>query len=176
MKWFEHHTDSHNNVKFLPVLEKYGTEGYGLYWLCLELVGREGHDFCIKKDKSWLLYLKKVSGLEENKIKEILECLTENNLIDKKALNRGELYTPKLQERLDQYTKRVRSRYGQSTDNVPLQDKTIHNKTEQSSSLKKKPYFQGKEMRKSKGKWWVLPEDGGQWLEFAGKEDEIKWI
>ena len=40
---------------------------------------------------------------------------------------------------------------------------------------KKKPFFQGQEMRKAQNKWWVLPSDGGQWLEFAGKKSEIVW-
>ena len=41
------------------------------------------------------------------------------------------------------------------------------------------PYFNGQLMRwvKRKGQWrWeVIPADGGQWLEFAGKESEIEW-
>jgi len=41
------------------------------------------------------------------------------------------------------------------------------------SSLK--PFFNGMEMRMSKGKWWCLPNDGSEWLEFAGKESEIIW-
>ena len=51
-------------------------------------------------------------------------------------------------------------------------------KKKNSSSLfkkKKKPYFQGEEMRRFQDKWWVIPSYGGQWLEFAGKESEIEW-
>lgn len=44
-----------------------------------------------------------------------------------------------------------------------------------SSYKKKKPYYKGDEMRFSKDKWWVLPLDGGKWLEFAGKEEEIEY-
>lgn len=43
------------------------------------------------------------------------------------------------------------------------------------ASSKSKPYFQGKEMRKKGGKWFVLPGDGGQWLEFVGRQEEIVW-
>jgi len=46
--------------------------------------------------------------------------------------------------------------------------------TKKSSSFKK-PYFLGEEMRKSKGKWWVLPQDGSPWLEFAGDLKDIKY-
>lgn len=44
-----------------------------------------------------------------------------------------------------------------------------------SSSFKKKPFYEGEQMRQSRGKWWVLPDDGGEWLEYAGKESEIVW-
>lgn len=40
---------------------------------------------------------------------------------------------------------------------------------------KKRPYYNGEEMRFSKGKWWVIPKVGGEWLLFAGKQSEITW-
>jgi len=46
---------------------------------------------------------------------------------------------------------------------------------EEQSSKKRKPYFQGLEMRKAQNRWWVLPTDGSDWLEFAGQEKEIEW-
>jgi len=33
----------------------------------------------------------------------------------------------------------------------------------------------GEAMRYSQKKWWVLPKDGGQWLEFAGQPEDIEW-
>jgi hypothetical protein len=40
----------------------------------------------------------------------------------------------------------------------------------------KKPYFQGDPLVWSgaKRKWYVISKDG-DWLEFAGKEDEVEW-
>lgn len=40
----------------------------------------------------------------------------------------------------------------------------------------KKPYFQNQPMvwSAAKKKWFVI-DDGGEWLEFAGKENEIEW-
>lgn len=40
----------------------------------------------------------------------------------------------------------------------------------------KKPFYKKMPMRFSKGQWWVLPPNNGEWLEFAGKESEIDWI
>jgi hypothetical protein len=44
-----------------------------------------------------------------------------------------------------------------------------------SFNKKPKPYFRGEEMRLKGKKWFVIPKDGGPWLEFAGKESEIEW-
>lgn len=40
---------------------------------------------------------------------------------------------------------------------------------------KKKPYFRGERMYKRKGKWFVIPNDGGDWKEFAGNKEDIEW-
>jgi len=40
----------------------------------------------------------------------------------------------------------------------------------------KKPYFQGDPLvwSESKKKWYVISKDG-EWLEFAGREEEVEW-
>jgi DNA-binding transcriptional regulator YhcF (GntR family) len=38
-----------------------------------------------------------------------------------------------------------------------------------------KPYYRNFEMRWSKNRWWVIPDDGGGWLEYVGKRSEIEW-
>ena len=58
---------------------------------------------------------------------------------------------------------------GDTINNVTI------NKRQYSSSKKLKPFFRGEEMRFSRNKWWVLPEDGSEWLEFAAPENEIEW-
>ena len=58
---------------------------------------------------------------------------------------------------------------------IPCNKERIKNVRRTTSSFKKKPYYNDLEMRKSKGKWWVLPKDGSQWLEFALKEKDITW-
>lgn len=55
-------------------------------------------------------------------------------------------------------------------------DKIRREESKSSSSKKLKPYYDGNEMRKDKAnKWWVIPKEGGQWLEFAGKISEIEY-
>ena len=36
MKWFMHQSSAHRDTKLKKVLMKYGAEGYGLYWYCIE--------------------------------------------------------------------------------------------------------------------------------------------
>ncbi|MDD4029669.1 MAG: hypothetical protein PHX86_08205 [Caldisericia bacterium] len=59
------------------------------------------------------------------------------------------------------------------------EDKLNEDKINTSSSLKKAKAFYrptGEEMRFSKNKWWVIPDCGGSWLEFAGDEKkDIVW-
>lgn len=38
MKWFKHDADANSDAKLKRVQMKYGLQGYGLYWYCLELI------------------------------------------------------------------------------------------------------------------------------------------
>lgn len=38
MKWFKHDSDAHRDAKLKKLLIKYGLQGYGLYFYCLELI------------------------------------------------------------------------------------------------------------------------------------------
>ena len=54
-------------------------------------------------------------------------------------------------------------------------DKTYKKREEERSSFNK-PYYNDLEMRKDKkGKWWVIPEDGGKWLTFNGDLKDITY-
>jgi len=46
-------------------------------------------------------------------------------------------------------------------------------KTRQYSFNKKKPFYENQPMRWKQNRWWVIPADGGPWLEFAGDEKDI---
>lgn len=175
MKWFKHHTDAHNNLKFQRVFSEYGSEGYGLFWICVELVAREGVNYRISAKKEWISYLQKFSEIEKEKLKKILGLFSDLNLVDKKALNKGDLYLPKLQERVDEYTDKVQRKSRQGRDNVPLEQNRTDKIRKEEMSSGKKPFFNGEAMRHSKGRWWVVPKDGGQWLEFAGELKDIEW-
>jgi hypothetical protein len=41
MRWYKHQTRSHNDEKLEEIMHQFGLEGYGFWWLLLELVGAE---------------------------------------------------------------------------------------------------------------------------------------
>ena len=58
-----------------------------------------------------------------------------------------------------------------------IEEKGKEIEIEKKPSSSNNPYYKktGEEMRYSKGKFWVLPKDGGKWLEFNDKESEIEY-
>jgi len=111
MRWFKHLTDSYVNLKHREIISDFGLEGYGLYWLCLELIGQQGHNYRLNGSKSWKKALKSASGVSEEKIEKILKRFGELNLICRKSLEKGDLYIPKMKERADEYSVRKSGEY-----------------------------------------------------------------
>ncbi len=135
MKWFKHETDAYTNLKLEQVLDEFGMAGYGFFWLCCELVGHQGGDtFMLKAEKNWKNALMRRSKFNEERADTILSRFAALELVDKKALNKGILYIPKMEERCDVYTNRVRTRYAQGSHNVLVEEKRIEKKR-----LDKKP-------------------------------------
>ena len=121
MKWFKHFSDAYTNLKLQSVLAKYGPEGYGFYWIVLEMVAQQGENFRINAKKDWKTTLNYVSRFKEEKIQELLDVYAEKDLIDKKALDKGDLYIPKMREYSDEYTAKLRSKSRHNRDNVGLE-------------------------------------------------------
>ena len=193
MKWFRHDTNMHTNLKLQGFLDRWKMIGYGVWNLCLEVVGgvvdAKNPKFVVKKTKNWQKYLKKISGISDTTLNKILEDLAEANLINKKQLQKGHLAIPKMKDKMDEYTESVvkgwrPSSYRISTKelNNTTDNNTIHNNTKENSkysSLSKKKlkrYYKptNEEMRFSANKWWVISKSG-EWLEFAGEDKDTEF-
>jgi hypothetical protein len=103
MKWFKHMSDSHTNLKLRQVLFDFGPEGYGVYWICLELVAQQGNGFKIEGGKAWFKVLCSITGFEAKKIETMLRSFQACNLLE---MNDGILSIPKMNEYADEYTVR----------------------------------------------------------------------
>jgi hypothetical protein len=108
MKWVQHLTTANTDLKLIRVINKFGLEGYGLYWLCVEIAGNSGETAKIKEDMGWKDALISMSKLEPSKLSSMLKFFGDIDLIDSTHLEKGDLYMPKLLRYGDDYTKRVR--------------------------------------------------------------------
>ena len=143
MKWFKHESDAHLNIKLQRVIESLGLAGYGYYWACVELVASQGNDdFSITKEKNWQFFLQKMLNIPLETQKEYLLMFARHNLIDKEALKKGILYIPKLEERCDEYTEKVRRKSGQGRDNVGLEEKRRDKNREEESKSSPESSFE----------------------------------
>ena len=125
MKWFKHQSDAYSNLKMQQMMCELGTEGYGHFWICIELVAQQGKNCRIDAKKCWKKSLLFITRTDEEKMERILTIFAEVELIDKKALNKGDLYIPKLRDYSDDYTNKVRRVSRQSTDSVLLEENRI---------------------------------------------------
>ena len=78
MQWFKHSSCAHNDAKLEKVLMKYGADGYGLYWYCLELIAgkisSKDITFKLEHDAEILGYRLKIDSL---RVEEIMRyCIT----------------------------------------------------------------------------------------------------
>lgn len=127
MKWFKHDCDMHTDLKIQALMEKYKADGYLVWCLCLELVGKEGQRGILNSKSGWQNGLLKVaSWLDKGSLEDILKYMVELELINSKSFNYGNLYIPKFVKRADDYTRRqIRTNYGQTTDNVLVEENRI---------------------------------------------------
>ncbi|HEY1037357.1 MAG TPA: Lin1244/Lin1753 domain-containing protein [Candidatus Paceibacterota bacterium] len=123
MKWFKHYSDSYSNLKLQQVLSEHGTEGYGFFWICVEFVAQQGTNSRIKIEKNWKRVLAHIGHVSEERMNHLLNFFASVNLIDKRGLEIGDLYIPKLKDYGDEYSDKLRRKSRQGRDNVGL-DKT----------------------------------------------------
>lgn len=128
MKWFKHETDAYTNLKLQIIRNEFGFEGYGFFWLVLELVAQQGKNFVLSTEKQWFEALMGITGFKKDKLDKFLSRLADLNLIDKKSLTKGILFIPKMSERADEYTAKLLTkskRVPTTPDYVGLEKKRI---------------------------------------------------
>lgn len=161
MKWFRHDSHCSKDAKLDKLLMKYGSEGYGLYWYCIELiageVSTENITFEMEHDSEILAYRLKIDTLKVNEI--LLYCvnlgLFEINPTTKRIMcmalaKRTDEYTSKnpeivkLQQKL-RLTHNVPTKSGDIpivSDHITLDD-TKSNKTKQNkTTIQKTKYLE----------------------------------
>ena len=112
----------------------------------------------------------KGTGLSRPTIIKALKGLIKKGFISKKLGNKANHY--ELVKNFNYPSKRTLPFDGKQS--LPTIDNFTIKKRQYAFS-KKKPFYKGEDMRWYQDRWWVIPKDGGSWLEFAGSESEIDW-
>lgn len=101
MKWFKHDGNALHNAKIEKLIMKYGIEGYGLYFACIEIIAgaltTENINFELKHDAEVLGYKFKIDTI---KVEKIMKYMVELGLFQYNKTT-GNIVCLKLLERLD---------------------------------------------------------------------------
>ena len=115
MKWFKHDSNANTDAKLKRVRMKYGMEGYGLYWYCLELIasGVDTHNltFELEHDSEIISF---DTGIHRERVEEMMQYFVEAGLFENAH---GTITCLKMANRTDEYIgKLLRTNSGQTPD------------------------------------------------------------
>lgn len=100
MKWFKHDVDAQIDGKLRRVQIKYGLEGYGLYWYCIELIAgkvdKDNITFELDHDAEVIAH---DTGIHYERIEEMMSYMVNLGLFEN---SNGIITCIKLAKRLDQ--------------------------------------------------------------------------
>lgn len=114
MKWFKHDSDAHADAKLRKVRLKYGMQGYGLYWYCLELIARgvEKHRLTFELEHDAEL-IAVDTGISRDLVEDMMRYMSDIGLFEQSC---GVITCLKMAHRTDEYTAKLISK----SPNVPI--------------------------------------------------------
>ena len=105
MKWFKHDSNASMDAKLKRVRAKYGFEGYGIYWYCLELIAqnidKNNLTFELEHDAELIAI---DTGIHYELIQEMMQEFVRLKLFENTD---GIITCLKMRERTDEYTQQV---------------------------------------------------------------------
>lgn len=105
MKWFKHDSNASHDAKLKKLIIRFGLEGYGLYFYCLEAVARsvEPHNLTFELEHDAEVIGHEV-GLHPDRVEEIMKHIIEAGLFENDG---GRITCLKLANRTDEYTQKL---------------------------------------------------------------------
>ena len=100
MKWYKHDSNANCDAKLRRVRLKYGMEGYGLYWYCLELIAQnvEKHNLSFELEHDAEI-IAADTGIHHELVQEMMTFMIELGLFENKG---GIITCMSMLKRLDQ--------------------------------------------------------------------------
>lgn len=117
MKWFKHDADASNDAKLRKLRIKYGAQGYGIYWYCLELIARnvEKHNLTFELEHDSELIADDFK-LSPELVQHIMKYMVDVGLFED---TNGIITCLKMASRTDEYTQKLLLKNKTSPDYVP---------------------------------------------------------
>ena len=105
MKWFKHDSDASNDAKLKKLRLKYGAQGYGIYWYCLEQIARnvDLHNLTFELEHDAELIAHDFD-LSSDLVQHIMTYMVEIGLFENVG---GVITCLKLAKRTDEYTQQI---------------------------------------------------------------------
>lgn len=117
MKWFKHDANANTDAKLRRIRMKYGMEGYGLYWYCLELIASavEKHNltFELEHDAEIIAH---DTGIHHERVQEMMIAMVNLGLFEESD---GRITCLKMAARTDEYTQQLLKKSEQCPESVP---------------------------------------------------------
>lgn len=132
MKWVKHMTNAHRDEKLQRLIDEFGLEGYGAYWIILEILGEQikdsDRDFCEYSMKFWQNSL----GFSVKKLQNFLEILSKFEIfLVEFSQNSVIIKCPKIKTIRDEYTEKKTQKIGTLSRQTPDTYKDTDKDTEQ---------------------------------------------
>jgi uncharacterized phage protein (TIGR02220 family) len=117
MKWFKHDSDASNDAKLKKLRLKYGAQGYGIYWYCLELIARnvEKHNLTFELEHDAELIADDFK-LSADLVQHIMTYMVDIGLFEN---TNGIISCLKMATRTDEYTQKLIQGIKKSPDTIP---------------------------------------------------------
>lgn len=139
MKWFKHDSNANTDAKLRRLRLKYGMEGYGLYWYCLELIAQnvEKHNLTFELEHDAEI-IAADTGIHFERIQEMMQDMVKLGLFENDT---GAITCMKMAMRLDETTSKhpnikmlqdyIRNNSRQTPDSLPIVSGQSPARTEQ---------------------------------------------
>lgn len=121
MKWFKHDANASLDAKLQRLRLKYGMEGYGLYWFCLESIARnvESHNLTFELEEDAEL-ISAATNIHYERVQEMMTYMCDLALFENAE---GQITCLKMATRADEYTQKIlrsREKSGQAPDKLRI--------------------------------------------------------
>lgn len=105
MKWFKHDANAAIDAKIEKLMAKYGLEGYGLYFYCLEMIARnvEKHNLTFELEHDAQVISRRLY-MSEELVQEMMSFMVNLGLFEN---DRGVITCLKMASRTDEYTQKL---------------------------------------------------------------------